>query len=61
MSDVSVHVGWASGLEGTSLCREDAGQSWVELSPSPVPFFAAARGLPVSSHTLRAGEGPSSF
>lgn len=52
------HVGWTSGSGRDRLCRKDAGQSWVELSHSPISLFGAAAGQPVSSHMLHAGEHP---
>ena len=61
MSDVRVARGRDMGLGRDRVCREAAGQGWVELSHSPTSFFAAARDPPVSSHTLRAGEAPGSF
>ena len=52
------HISWTSGSGRDCLCRKDTGQSWVELSHSPISLFGAAAGQPVSSHMLRAGEGP---
>lgn len=56
-SDISVARGPDLGVWEGPHVQGGCWESWVELSHSPTSFSGAARGQPVASYPLRAGEG----